>query len=497
MDVLVTYQLNNSVSWHRNRDGTGTSWWEYTIVSSFSNAWGADAADFDEDGDLDVVATSAWGHVVYWFTNNGNGNTWTAHTLTTDVNQPYLIRTVDLDGDSDKDILYNTGGDHKLAKIMNNSGHIQLVGYDTAPTSMVSGERNDLLKLTATHMGTSGDADVELVSLALIFEESAGDPLSTSEANALVKNLFIYLDDGSGTFEVGSDQLVTTVSDLSLVDGVQMVPFADNDAVVAIPYGTPRTYFVVIEASDEAVAQTPGQLRVVHKGQYGTQVENRSNDAPLRVACPTNDASSAVRFEVADTDTALEGSFNPSDPGDTAYFTATVSVEAPAGGYPTGNVSFTVDEESPVLRAVSNGVAVLARSDLTPGNHSIQAEYSGHGGYEGSGSDILHHYVRYGMNVVLESSTNPQMVGESVTFTATLSSSGGVPGMEVTFKDGDTVLGSDTPEGGIATLTLSSLALGEHNIIAYYPGDENIADGVSNLIVQKIITAIYLPLALR
>ena len=50
-----------------------------------------------------------------------------------------------MDGDNDKDIVYNTGGDHKLAKIMNNSGHVELVGNDTAPTSMVSGERNDLL----------------------------------------------------------------------------------------------------------------------------------------------------------------------------------------------------------------------------------------------------------------------------------------------------------------------------------------------------------------
>ena len=121
----------------------------------------------------------------------------------------------------------------------------------------------------------------------------------------------------------------------------------------------------------------------------------------------------------------------------------------------------------------------------------------GDGGYDESDQDSIYHFVRHGVSLELVSSKNPQMVGNSVTFTVTLSSSGGTPSMNVTFKDSDTVLGTFTPNGGIASLTVSDLALGNHGITAVYPEDENISDGVSNLIDQKMLAPLFIPLVLR
>ena len=61
-------------------------------------------------------------------------------------------------------------------------------------------------------------------------------------------------------------------------------------------------------------------------------------------------------------------------------------------------------------------------------------------------------------------------LGASVTFTATVSSTNGVPDGSVTFEDGSTVLGTETLSGGVATLSTSTLAFGSHNIIAFYSG---------------------------
>ena len=91
------------------------------------------------------------------------------------------------------------------------SGYSALPTTDTAPASLLEGQTDDLLDILATHNGRAGDTDLELVTLELFFEETAGDPLSSAEANALIANLHIYLDDGSNTFESGSDTLVTTV----------------------------------------------------------------------------------------------------------------------------------------------------------------------------------------------------------------------------------------------------------------------------------------------
>ncbi|HEX3085245.1 MAG TPA: Ig-like domain repeat protein, partial [Pyrinomonadaceae bacterium] len=74
----------------------------------------------------------------------------------------------------------------------------------------------------------------------------------------------------------------------------------------------------------------------------------------------------------------------------------------------------------------------------------------------------------------LASDNNPSTYGQTVTFTATVSSSAGTPTGTVTFKDGATILGTGTLNGsGQATLTTSSLSTGTHAITAVYEGTSN------------------------
>jgi hypothetical protein len=69
----------------------------------------------------------------------------------------------------------------------------------------------------------------------------------------------------------------------------------------------------------------------------------------------------------------------------------------------------------------------------------------------------------------LQSSLNPSTYGLSVTFTAQLSSSSGVPTGDVQFADGATVLGAETISStGVSTYTTSSLAVGSHALTATY-----------------------------
>lgn len=72
---------------------------------------------------------------------------------------------------------------------------------------------------------------------------------------------------------------------------------------------------------------------------------------------------------------------------------------------------------------------------------------------------------------VVTSSANPSVFGQSVTLTATVSSSGGAPTGSVTFSDGSTVLGSEPLANGQATFTSSSFSVGSHSITAVYGGD--------------------------
>jgi Ca2+-binding RTX toxin-like protein len=127
-----------------------------------------------------------------------------------------------------------------------------------------------------------------------LLEETNGDPLASSEANALLDNLHIFLDDGSGSFEAANDTLVTTVSTFSLTAGVQTVNFADGDPLVQIAYGQPRTYFVVIDV------RSTGTIRITHRTESGSTAEDAVYDIPLRMEFAADVSSSVVQIGAVD-----------------------------------------------------------------------------------------------------------------------------------------------------------------------------------------------------
>lgn len=82
----------------------------------------------------------------------------------------------------------------------------------------------------------------------------------------------------------------------------------------------------------------------------------------------------------------------------------------------------------------------------------------------------------FNTTTVLSSSANPSQNGQSITFTATVTSGpgGGTPTGSVTFMDGAATLGTGTLNGsGVATFTTSALSGGIHSITASYAATAN------------------------
>jgi hypothetical protein len=161
---------------------------------------------------------------------------------------------------------------------------------------------DDVLRIVAAHRGRVGDTDAELTTFELLFEESAGDPLTTAEANRLIESLHVYRDDASGTFEAGADTLVATVDTLSLAGGAQTITFTDGDPKARLTWGAPLTTFAVVELTHDASSQTPNQFRVTHvtdlSGSTGldttSTAEDRDHDIPLRLEYAPNISSGIV-----------------------------------------------------------------------------------------------------------------------------------------------------------------------------------------------------------
>jgi hypothetical protein len=90
-------------------------------------------------------------------------------------------------------------------------------------------------------------------------------------------------------------------------------------------------------------------------------------------------------------------------------------------------------------------------------------------------------------SVVVTSSTNPSLLNQSVTFTATVSPQfTGTPSGMVMFKDGALTLGTGTLSGGAATFSTSALAAGMHSIMVVYGGDGNFAGSASVALTQTV-----------
>jgi hypothetical protein len=177
---------------------------------------------------------------------------------------------------------------------------------------------------------------------------------------------------------------------------------------------------------------------------------------------------------------------------------ATVKAVVANAGTPTGTVTFR--DGSTVLGTatlqVVNGVdqATLKVSSLAVGSHSLTAVYGGDSNFAVSTSPAVSEKVNQANSkTTLSSSASSAVWGQSVTFTATVSTvspGAGTPTGTVTFQDGSTVLGTGTLQvvNGVdeATFTTSALAVGSHSITAVYSGDSDFVTSTSSSVREKI-----------
>jgi len=203
--------------------------------------------------------------------------------------------------------------------------------------------------------------------------------------------------------------------------------------------------------------------------------------------CASSTSSPVIQIvNVLPTTTSVISSDNPSALGQSVTFTASVSGLIIT---PTGTVTFM--DGATILGTGSlngSGQATFNTNALAAGNHSITAIFGGDLVYAGSASSVLTQSVNQNSSTVsVASSLNPSNLTQGITFTAIVTSSGGIPTGIVNFKDGSTALGTGTLDGaGRATFTTSLLLPGSHSITAAYAGDSGFAASTSSVLIQVV-----------
>ena len=198
--------------------------------------------------------------------------------------------------------------------------------------------------------------------------------------------------------------------------------------------------------------------------------------------------SNTVNQSVGPTTTSLQSDRNPSNVNDPVTFTATVTPVVSGGQVPGGTVTFFADGSLLATVNMVGNTASYQTSALGPGSHQVTAHYDGDPNYAGSNSNVLTQLVGI-TNTALQSSPNPSLVGQQVTFTATVTPlvSGGAPvSGSVSFFDNGALVADVALTGNTATYQTSTLTAGNHPFTARYDGDPNYAPSLSDVVTQVV-----------
>jgi hypothetical protein len=429
---------------------------------------------------------------------NGDGTFQSADSYCLDRGNGTSVAVADLNGDGKVDLVTADGNNYFISVLLANgtastttvlsSSNPSIVGqpltftiealplFSGIPTGTVTLKKNaSTLKTLVLSNGQASYTTSSLVLGSWNFTAIyGGDGNFTGSTSTVLKQVI----------EKAPTTTVVTSSPNPVMVG-QSVTFS---ATVSSPVGPPPNGEMVIFKDGTTTIGT-GALSAGNASfttsslPAGSQTINAIYLADSKFA-----GSSASIVEVVNgyaTTTTVSSNNNPSIYGQSVMFTATVT--SGMGGTPTGTVTFKNGSSLLGQAPLSGGMASLSTSTLTASTHTITAVYNGDLTHGSSTSPPLSQVVNKASTILsLGSSQNPSMMGQAVTFAATVTSTtSGTPTGNVTFKDGSATLGTMALSGGAASLTTSTLSLGNHTIMATYKGSANF-NGSSATLVQVV-----------
>ncbi len=119
MDIVAACASDNSILLYKQQ-GNANFGTPITISSNTIDPTAVFAADLSGDGNADILSASYEDQKIAWYKNDGNGGFGNQNVLTTSADGAQVVLAADLDNDSDLDVLYASINDHTVAWFKNN-----------------------------------------------------------------------------------------------------------------------------------------------------------------------------------------------------------------------------------------------------------------------------------------------------------------------------------------------------------------------------------------
>ena len=158
MDVLSASYNDDKIAWYESDGAADPSFTARTISTSADGARSVYAADIDNDGDMDVLSASTNDDKIVWYENGLSAfgdPTFGSATITTSADGANSVYAADIDNDGDMDVLSASSSDDKIAWYENDGAADPSF---TARTITTSADRATYVY--AADIDNDGDMDV-------------------------------------------------------------------------------------------------------------------------------------------------------------------------------------------------------------------------------------------------------------------------------------------------------------------------------------------------
>ncbi|MDX6444696.1 MAG: hypothetical protein QOH71_1770 [Blastocatellia bacterium] len=409
--------------------------------------------------------------------------------------------------DTADDLFVNTAPPSAL----NGASSNNLIGVNTGFTGITNGAQGNQIgtagapidPLLGALANNGGPTQTHLLKL--------GSPAINTGKNANLPPDTLDLNEDTNTSEVlpvdqrGFPRIVNSIVDIGAVE----VNYAFTAAAGTPQSATVNTAFATAlkaTVTESGIAQSGISVTFTAPGSGASG----TFPGPSATAVVSTDGSGSATAPTF-TANAIGGSYNvvASSGGGLPTVTfaltnnklsQTINFPAPTDktfGDPDFTVSATATSGLAVSFAASGNCTVSGTGTGTvhitgAGPCTITASQAGDASYNAAPSvPRTFNIAKAATTTAVTSSVNPSTAGQSVTFTATVTSTAGAPTGTVQFKDNGVNLGSSQAVNGsgVAQVTTSSLTGGLHSITADYSGDGNFNVSTGTLSGGQIVGA--------